>query len=113
MTAIGIYGGVAHSTNQRARELAIRATVGASPSDVTKLILSEGRIVALSGVALGLGAAYVEGQAVSSGLYGVNPEDPLVLGTAAFTLLALTHMAFLIPALRARNTSPAASLKAE
>jgi hypothetical protein len=113
MATVGIYGVVAHSTAQRSRELATRVTLGATPAGVTSLILSEGRLVALGGVGVGLAAAYVGGRVVSSRLYGINPADPFVLGLAAATVLGITFFAYLIPALRARLTEPATSLKAE
>jgi hypothetical protein len=113
MTAIGIYGVVAHSSNQRTRELAVRTTLGATPRGVANLILAEGRSVALGGVAIGVAGAYAVGRVVSSRLYGVNPEDPLVLGGAAASVLAITVLVYLVPALRAAQLRPAASLKAE
>ena len=91
----------------------MRMSLGATAGGVTKLVVSEGGFVAALGIILGLAAAYASARVVSSRLYGIEPDDPVILAGAAATVLAVVLLAYLIPALRASRLRPATALKAE
>ena len=111
LIGIGIYGAVAHSTGQRSRELATRMAFGADASTVSRLILSEAAVVASSGIALGIALAYAAGRIVATAVYGANPEDPVVLGSAAAIVLGVTLVAYSVPAFRAPKMVPTVALR--
>jgi putative ABC transport system permease protein len=113
LAAIGIYGVVALSTAQRSREMATRAALGASASNLASLIVSEGQLIAVAGIGIGVWGSYLAGRVIASRLYGVEATDPIVLGGAALAVFMATLIAHAIPAVRARTTPPASSLKVE
>src|SRR4029453_15087317 len=80
--AIGIYGVVAYSVSQRRDEMATRLALGASPGSVFWLVMKQGGLLALIGIAIGLGTAFLSGKLVSSQLYAVRASDPVMLGGA-------------------------------
>lgn len=113
LTAIGIYGVVAYSVAQRTRELGIRMALGAQRTDVLKLILVKGLVLAAWGSAVGLLACYWLSRFVSSQLYGVTPYDPITLVSVAATLAVVALVASYIPARRATKVNPLVALRYE
>ena len=113
LASIGIYGLMSYSVAQRSRELGVRIALGAARSDVLRLVLRQGMRMALTGIAVGVGAAFALTRVIASQLYGVKPTDPATFGGVA-VLLALTALAAnLIPALRATRVDPAVVLRDE
>ena len=76
LAAVGIYGLTAYSVAQRTRELGVRIALGASAARVLRLVAGEGLLLAGAGVALGLSAAIVLGESMSTMLYGVSVDGP-------------------------------------
>src|SRR5882724_10072748 len=113
LTALGIYGVMAHSVTQRSREIGIRMALGANSRLVRTMILSGGLRLSLLGVALGLVAALLGTRVLASLIYGVSKTDPLTLVATAAVVLASGVLASWIPALRATRVDPAVSLRAE
>jgi putative ABC transport system permease protein len=113
LAAIGIYGVVSHATTQRSKELAMRLALGATPGGLVKLVITQGRGVALVGAVAGLAASYVGGRVVAARLVGVRAVDPLVLSVASVAVLGVALLGYLIPAARAARTQPAVSLRLE
>jgi putative ABC transport system permease protein len=113
LAAIGLYGVIAYLTAQRAREIAIRMALGASPRSVLGLMLGRGLRLALAGVALGTLGALAGLRVLQSQLYGVGPTDPLSLFGAALMLTLVALLATSLPARRAASVDPMRALRAE
>jgi putative ABC transport system permease protein len=113
LALIGIYGLISYYTAQRTREIGIRMALGATPSDILKLILQEGMALISAGAALGLVMAYLFGRGLASLLYGVHPSDPISLLGAVILFVAVGSIAFYIPARRAVCIDPMVALRYE
>ena len=111
LTAIGIYGVLAYSVSQRARELAIRFVLGASSWGVLGTVARRTLILVGTGIGLGTAGAVTLTQLLRSHLFAVTPTDPLVFGTVMASLLAAALVAAAIPAWRATRVDPTLALK--
>jgi predicted permease len=111
--AIGIYGVTAQSVQQRVHEIGIRMALGASSSDVTRMILAQGSKLALAGIACGLLAAAGVTRGMAAILSTVKSNDPVTYAAVAafFTLVALA--ACYIPARRGARVDPIVALRFE
>jgi putative ABC transport system permease protein len=113
LAAIGLYGVIANSVAQRTRELGIRMALGADSRDVLGLIVAQGLKLAITGVGLGLGAALVLTQLMTSLLYGVSATDPVTFIVASVTLIVVAMLASYIPARKATRVDPMIALRHE
>ena len=113
LAAIGIYGLMAYSVQQRTREMGIRMALGANRTAVRNLVVWQGMSLALIGVALGITAAFGLTQLIASLLFGVKPWDPVVFITAPVILAAVALLAVWLPAARASKVSPMQALRTE
>ena len=113
LAAIGIYGLMAYSVEQRTQEIGIRMALGAQASQVKNMIVRQGMILAIVGVAIGLGAAFGLARFISTFLFGVNKWDPARLrrGPGVLTIVALLAVWF--PARRASRIDPIIALRYE
>lgn len=111
LAAIGIYGVMSFSVAQQTHEIGLRMALGAGPGQVLFLVLREGMLLALTGLALGLGGAYFVGRTMQSVLYGVTAIDPLAVGCVAVLLLGAAGVACYIPARRATQVDPMTALR--
>jgi putative ABC transport system permease protein len=111
IAAIGIYGVLAYSVNQRTREIGLRMALGATPRSGLQLIVSQGMKVVLIGV--GLAGGLVLGRAVSSLMFGVQVRDPATFSVVAVVLTAVALAACIIPARRAARVDPMVALREE
>ncbi len=111
--AIGIYGVMAYTVEQRTREMGIRMALGASPGDVTRIVLIQGLKLTLVGVVIGVLVAAGTTRGMAAILYKVKAGDPIpFFGAAAFfTIVALA--ACYIPARRAMRVDPMVALRHE
>ncbi len=113
LASVGIYGVMALSTTQRTREMGIRFALGASRTDVLRLVLGKG--ISLIGVGLlaGLIGAFAASRALNSLLYGVGALDAVALIGAIVILAAVAFIACYLPARRASNVNPIEALRTE
>jgi predicted permease len=113
LAAIGIYGLIAYSVEQRTQEMGIRMALGADPSAIRKLVVWEGVRMSLAGVAVGIAAAFGLTRLIATILFGVKPWDPAVFISAPLILSAVALLAVWLPATRASKLDPMAALRAE
>jgi ABC-type antimicrobial peptide transport system permease subunit len=113
LAAIGMYGVISYSVNQRTHEFGLRIALGAKPFDVMRLVLREGMRLALAGAVLGIVAAITMGRVLGSLLYEVGSADPATLAAVAILALAIAAVACYLPARRAIGADPMASLRSE
>jgi len=113
LAIIGIYGVMAYSVNQRTRELGIRMALGASRSDVLRLVVLQAVRLTLIGVVIGLAASFAASRLIASMLFDVSPTD-IVTFVAVPVLLAVSALAAsYLPALRATRIDPMVALRYE
>jgi putative ABC transport system permease protein len=113
LAAIGLYGVLAGSVTERMHEIGIRLALGATASDVLRLILAQGLKLTLGGVALGLAAAFGLTRWMMALLYGVGTTDPLTFTAVALLLTVVALLACWIPARRATKVDPLIAIKYE
>lgn len=113
LAAIGIYGLMAYSVQQRTQEIGIRLALGAEASQVRNMIVRQGMGLALAGVVVGIGAAWALSRLIESLLFGVKARDPLVFAAVPAVLGAVALLAVWLPANRASRVSPVESLRYE
>jgi len=111
LSSIGIYGVVAYSVTQRHHEIGVRMALGATRRDVLRLVISDGILIGLIGVVLGLGGALALSRVMSGLLVGISVHDPLTFTAGAALLLLVTLSATYAPALRAARTEPVTALR--
>jgi predicted permease len=113
LAAVGVYGVIAYSVAERTHEIGIRMALGASPGDVAGMVMSQGMLMTVAGLAIGLGCAILATRWMGSLLYGIGPRDPVTLGGAAATLGVVALAACYIPARRAMRADPMVALRHE
>jgi ABC-type antimicrobial peptide transport system permease subunit len=113
LAALGIYGVIAYSVVQRARELGIRIALGARRDDVLRLVLRQGMTPVAAGLVLGLGGAAAASRVLQSLLYGVAATDTVTYGAVAAFLTVVAMAASYLPARRAARSDPMMALRAE
>ncbi len=113
LAGVGLYGVMAHSVSQRTREIGIRMALGADPGGVLRIVMREGLLLALLGIAAGLAIALAAAPQIVPLLYQVSPADPVSMAGAALFLIVVAVLASLIPALRATRVDPIRALRQE
>ena len=111
LAAVGLYGVVAFAVSQRTREIGIRLALGATASDVRKMILRQGMRLVIAGAIAGSVLAALTAAALSSVLYGVGATDPIAWLAALAILIGAAALAHLVPTRRALRVTPATTLR--
>jgi ABC-type antimicrobial peptide transport system permease subunit len=112
LSLAGIYAVIAHSVAQRTVEIGIRIAMGASPARVTGLMLRDGLVPAICGMALGWSGALAIARVSSAMLYGVRPFDLPTWILVSGSMLAVACLASYLPARRACSVDPTVALRA-
>jgi ABC-type antimicrobial peptide transport system permease subunit len=111
--AVGVYGVMAYTVQQRTKEMGVRIALGAHPHDVRSMVIFDGMRLAVAGVVLGIAVALTVTPLMRSLLFGVEARDPAVFGLAAIVLSTAALLATCIPAYRAARVDPVTALRWE
>jgi putative ABC transport system permease protein len=113
LAAIGIYGLMAYSVEQRTQEIGIRLALGASVASVKNMIVRQGMVLAVAGIVIGLASAFGLARVMQTLLFGVTVRDPAVFIGVPLLLLVVAFFAVWLPAQRASRVDPIVALRYE
>ena len=113
LASAGIYGVLAGAVTERTREFGVRSAFGATPTAITALVLRDGAVLVIAGLAIGGAGALLLSGYIRALLYQVDARDPvsIAMGAAAITIVALA--ACIVPARRATRIDPVTALRAD
>ena len=111
LAAVGIYGVISYGVTQRTHEIGIRMALGAEKGDVLRLIVRQGMIMTLGGVAIGLFASLALTRLMETLLFGVSVTDPLTFTVTSCVIGATALAAIYFPARRASRIDPVEVMK--
>jgi predicted permease len=113
LAAIGIYGLMAYTVQQRTQEIGIRMALGAESGALRNMVVGQGLVLAVAGIVIGLGAAYGLTRLLATILFEVKPLDPMTFVTVPVVLTAVALAAIWFPAARATRIDPVTALRCE
>ena len=113
LASIGIYGVVSYSVSQQTHYIGVRVALGASPSDILRMVLKQGLLLAVMGMALGIAAALGLMRLLTSLLYQVSSSDATTFAAVAGVLFVVALLACYLPARRATKIDPLVALRYE
>ncbi len=113
LAAVGLYGVLAYLVAQRSREVGIRVALGARRTDVLRLVITRGVLLALVGIGVGVGLAIPVGWILASVLEGIDANEPLIYLGVPAVLILVTLLASYVPARRALAVDPLISLRSD
>ncbi len=113
LAAVGLYGLISYTVAQRAAEIGVRLALGASPSQIARLIVGQGLRLAIAGVIIGLAGALAVARLLQGLLFSISATEPVVYATLAVALLVIATFSSYVPARRAMRIDPIRALRAE
>jgi putative ABC transport system permease protein len=113
LAAIGIYGVVHYSVSRRTHEMGVRMALGASASDVLRLVLREGLVLTAIGMTLGLAGALAVSRSLQGLIYGISSVDPLTYAAALLVIPAAAILGCWRPARLAARSNPLDTIRTE
>jgi ABC-type antimicrobial peptide transport system permease subunit len=113
LAAVGVYGLMAYSVQQRTQEIGVRMALGASSLQVRRMVVKQGMKLAAAGVVIGIGSSLALARVMKSMLYAVKPWDAPSIVLVAILLTMVTLLAAYIPARRASRVDPMVALRYE
>jgi predicted permease len=113
LATVGIYGVISYSVTQRTHEIGVRMTLGARPTNVLRMVIREGMMLAGIGIVAGIGGALALGRVLRSLLFEITPTDPTTFVGVSIAVAFVALLACYIPALRALRVDPMVALRYE
>jgi ABC-type antimicrobial peptide transport system permease subunit len=113
LAGVGVYGVINYTVTQRTHEFGVRLALGARPSDVNRLVLSDVTKLTVAGIVLGLFAAFATSRTLSTLLWGVTATDPAIFISTSLLMAMIALLASYYPARKATRVNPIIALKAE
>jgi ABC-type antimicrobial peptide transport system permease subunit len=113
LACVGLYGLLSYEVSRRTREIGVRMALGAARIDVFSLVLGQGLVLALAGIAVGAAIAMALTRYLESLLYGVKPNDPATFAAIAALILVVGALASYLPTRRATRVDPMVALRYE
>jgi putative ABC transport system permease protein len=113
LAGVGLYGLISISTSQRTQEIGVRMALGAQTSTILKMVIGEGVLLAVIGVAVGLVGSFLLTRFLNTMLFGITPTDPVTFASISGLLILVALLASYIPARRATKVDPAIALRQE
>ncbi len=111
LAALGLYGVLAYSVTQRTAEFGVRLAIGATPAHIVRLVVGKGLVLALAGLACGVGAALLLMRYLRTQLFEVTTYDPAIYVGVSAVLIAVALVAVFLPARRATKVDPVIALR--
>jgi ABC-type antimicrobial peptide transport system permease subunit len=111
LAAVGIYGVMSYSVDQRSREIGVRMALGAEPGDVLGLVLRQGMRLVAIGAVVGLALAFASSRLTANLLYGIAPTDPVAFSVTTAILALVSFTSIFVPARRATGVDPIVVLR--
>jgi predicted permease len=111
IAVVGLFGGLSYGVTQRTREIGVRTALGATPLDILRLVMKQGTLLTVAGVAIGLGLAAATGRYLAAFLFGVEPLDPATFAIVGTALILTALVACAIPARRAAKIDAITALR--
>ena len=113
LASLGVFGVVSYTVTRRTNEIGVRIAMGARGADVYSLVLRQGMMPVIAGLAAGIGGALALGRVLRTLLFEVSPADPLTMGAVVFVLAVVSALACSVPAFRAMRVDPMTALRYE
>ena len=110
---VGIYGVISYNVSQRTHEIGVRIALGAHRSNILRMVISEGMVLAAIGIVVGVGGALALGRFMQSMLFEIKPTDPATFVGVALALTLVALAACFIPARRATRVDPVSTMRCE